>query len=450
MPTIRYMSWNIQNLGQATEQSNAARGANASQFASFLAEMVQIKNIDILAVMEVRPGAGAYLDSILLALNNADPAHPWYYDYIRSTVNVQQGQPVATNNDLGWASGARTEGYAIFWRTIPSFAMQASATNTSEGTIHQAGNPALAFNSCLSLSQVGRQLQATVLAPTNGYVPATPGNSNWGPSLYPSAQNTLSAAPRWMGSRRPATCTIQINSGTNPLCTISVYHAPSKSPRSYIGTYIAGLAREVYAVPNGGGGLTALGNTINSGDYNASVNSYWLDYASFYYPFANNSDGGANCSYVYDDTNPVQTTVQLNTFQNGIFNGPPIAGANDDDYYFSPIDNIFFRTTGNNQEWIYDLIGAVQAGGSLVGGPIQSYYMYLQGLVANATAQGYGLTGGCPNDSQGNPLFPNITNWANFVNDVNAGTFTSARRAAEFVRIFLSDHVPLVLELTYP
>jgi hypothetical protein len=451
LPTITYMSWNIQNLGQNTEMSNAARGTNAAQFADFLAAMVVEKDIDIVGVMEVRPGSNAYLDSILTALDNADPLYAWYYDYIKSTVAVPLGTAVNSNAELGWASGARTEGYAIFWRTIPGFAMQGAATNTSEGTIHFGGNPPLAFGSCLSLSQEGRLLAGGgFVRAAAGYDPLIPAGGNWGPSLYPSAQKSLSANPRWQGSRRPATCTIQLTTGANPPCTISIFHSPSKQPRAWYGTYIAGLAKELYAVPNGGGGLTALTDTIASGDYNTSATNYWDTYDSFYANFGNTGGDGANCNETYDNATAIPTTVQLNTWQAGTFTGPAIAGATPDDYYFSSIDNIFWRSTGADEAVVWGLIESCEAGGSMTGAPIQAYHGYLQGLVAAATLAGYGLTAGCPNDSAGNPLFPNITNWANFLTDVFNGTFTSSRRAAEFVRIFLSDHLPLRLELTYP
>ena len=170
-----------------------------------------------------------------------------------------------------------------------------------------------------------------------------------------------------------------------------------------------------------------------------------------FYDFFNTMDGakyagGANGTEVYDYQAPVRTTVQINSFQHGLFNGPPIASPAVGNYYFSSIDNMFQRgltLQAATEYFVVDLLTEVMGAHADMVAGVQGY---LPGLHATAVGAPGGINANTgPLDAFGNPLFGFFTDWNVFAGGLVNGQFPTARSAAEFVRMFVSDHMPVVI-----
>src|SRR5262249_8992152 len=111
MPSLRFMSWNVQTFGD-----NANPRGDYAAVCNFIARAAFNQGVDILALMELRSGGVAHLGTLAAALNTAYGVNgDWYYDRIKGSVRANIGvNPIAGAADMAWDIDHH-EGYAVFW-----------------------------------------------------------------------------------------------------------------------------------------------------------------------------------------------------------------------------------------------------------------------------------------------------------------------------------------------
>jgi hypothetical protein len=266
-------------------------------------------------------------------------------------------------------------------------------------------------------------------------------------------------------ARRPAYFTIQVNAGGNAaarLVPIVVYHAPSKGLAA-----VSGMQRAAYSQPlyqaydwtlNGGnGGWIDCNNALIGADFNLvdDGGTYQYAYDAYTDAFGNAGQfaGGAGATRLVTYPNPAgydptdarnQSIVAINQGFNG--QGPPIYSANLTAFRTRAIDNIFYRGLANVAVvygGVIDLLTAV-SGGNAPAVPPAALHAFLN--LPLMLKLRYGVNPGPTPDlyarlSTFNDLFGGqIGVSGSFLND------TVARRAAEFVRLFVSDHLPVGIQ----
>lgn len=265
------------------------------------------------------------------------------------------------------------------------------------------------------------------------------------------------------GCRRPATLTIEINRTGFPapadrLVPIIVYHAPSAAPASSAGMQRAAYAREMYqAYDWGAGNWVTCNNALLGADFNVIVDTVAYPYNAFTAPFgpALGMGGGAACTMAVNNpamggsraNNPLNQSIIALTAGVG---GPPIFSAVLNNYRSLAIDNCFYRGLGGAVVAVLgqlpDLLVASSVGGNLVGMPVQNC-LNTPAMVASTTAMINGLP---------MPVLPSVNSPMTTLLDMNLGAFgsmpafgaqdTPARRVAEFVNLFVSDHLPVAIQ----
>ncbi|NPC49622.1 hypothetical protein D7X99_37015 [Corallococcus sp. AB032C] len=474
MPTLTVTSWNIQDYGFFRHRT---RG-NYVPLHNFIAQVMAQQGTDILFIQELKQAGVARLVALRNAVAAAIPATPWIADTIKAAYAA--GAPAGLNNtlttaaNLGWTQSANREGYGIVYRNNPAqFTMTAApqtgaaavANTQSNGTFPAGAGPA----HVLTLVAEGRPpapVPASPWAYNAPVFPLAPPN-NWGNLDFPTG-----VSPNLIrnSARRPAYCVVLLTAaggGGGALMTLMTHHAPSNSwtdNAPAASTQVAGFARQLYQVRDPAAAF-AWGNSnraLACGDFNIDGNPAALpvnrdqSYDGYPATFANAGANMANVAVPLGAAAPANgTTVKLTVF----IGGPPIAGGGGPlTFRGAEFDNTFFRGIGADvvnpppQGVIYDLVTAVMAGGALVGAPVTAFAP----LVTAATAAAVAGPGGAPVTPAGNLIYPQITNWANFAAGIYgapgnpAGTFPDDRSAAEFVKLFISDHLPITFSFTFP
>src|SRR5438128_2505298 len=225
MPTITYVSWNIQNFGDA----NLKYRGNYIPLCSFIAAVARKVNADIIALMELGPGGVAMLGKLRGALANAFPQNSpgWYSDYIKGAIDTNDNSGfngnVTTSAQLDWDGNAHLEGYALFWKNDQAKFTMAPSGNTLSGSVQPSPQPGGVPANCLSLVLLGRP----PAGPVNGWYSA-PGFDPANPPL-PVMNNLDFTRPatgfnlQRNAARRPCYCVLNLNTGGNPatqLCPI--------------------------------------------------------------------------------------------------------------------------------------------------------------------------------------------------------------------------------------
>ncbi|MFP5262653.1 MAG: endonuclease/exonuclease/phosphatase family protein [Blastocatellia bacterium] len=480
MPDISVMMWNVQNFGFA---NNRFRG-NYGPVCRFIARAARQQNADIIFIQELKQNGVARLAQLQLALNNAyataAPAGNWYYDSIKAAFAAGlAGGPntnVTTAAQLDWTGPANREGYAMFWnRNAAKFTMLAAPTIAGAANTQSNGVRPLPLPMGVPAHALSLVLQGRPPAP-DPFSPWAYQSAGFNPPANIPAWNNLNFPNRWgialvrNASRRPCYCTIDVNIAGPPpaaqrIVPIMSYHAPSNSANLNAppaGTQISAFSRQMYQAQNPAAAWGWINNAraIAGGDFNVDMNPPGLawnreeSYEEFTDAFAAGVAGGAACH----ENVPVQQAIPINNTVVSLdqwIGGPPIQVGAINAYRTSEFDNIFWRGfTGAPppaRGRVYDLLTAVRPGGSLVGGPITGFLGLLNaGMGLLTIAPGAPYVGMQPCNAAGNLLYPDILNFAAFHADVTAGQMSSSRRAAEFVRLFISDHLPIVFRFTEP
>jgi hypothetical protein len=483
MPTERVVvaAWNVQNFGSDSRQYPNYKGMDSVLLAQFISAVVEEYDVDVLLMMEVFRTARPHLDVLLTALNAPALNEDWCYDWVKGSVkdelSVTPAGGVDSRKKLDWTSSGmgapRAEGYAVFWRDDQHarFAMQAAALDMSQGSRPDADYNGTPPGHCLSLSLWGRDTRGTGNHPPyvqveHGFVRTRPSDS-WTPSHYPDVAKVSSPyVPSWPRVRRPAYVVLRLNVAGGDelrLCPIVVYHAPSTQQRAETGTYISGLARELYVLP---GFLQPFFHRkfVAAGDYNLTAGhpDHWdANYRPYWRPFAlvatDWDSGAASETALSDPTESYESIVAVR----GAHGGSPIDSDEIDDYLGGSIDNLFQRGLDDPDVFISQLPFHVMQGGKLNGPPVQAWYPHLlaiEDMAIDDDGQVTATTG--PEWGNGTAIYPNMTDWAAFKAGVQQGYFNGnnatgqgdARSCAVFIHDFVSDHFPVFVdfEITTP
>ena len=490
MPVVDVCLWNIQNYGQDSGKYNGT-GTNNSLRNRFIAAFVVEHQIDVLMIMEMQPGMNAALRDLVTKLNalyvgagNKD----WAYSYCGCAIDPGQNVDVVDEaDDLTDRTGARSECYAVVWRyNRNAYTMIRGIADIAQATTAGRHSP-------LNISQRGRPTGQLQIGPgkyefqawggfrrANVYPYEWDGNAyqlmdNWPKLNYPLTGNMQNLRPSWAGSRRPAYVVLQLNDGQNSLCPVAVYHAPSKQVRASWGAFMAGLARELYVVddvdnhnrPDPTVDPVLANYGFVGGDFNYSVDGgdWPEDYAYFTDGPGREYDTGADQRTTPDPTAADaarRTTVQIIGGQN---HDVPIGGANPDNYLSYKIDLGFNRKIPQITTQRVNLITEVIANpNNAYDTALTQTAAYMNHVVAtlpnNANHQ---MTPTGPkrrvrkprtNQYSWSPIISGswggtFVNWNTSRNQYLAHNVTDARRAAEYVHIFVSDHLPLIATLTF-
>lgn len=326
----------------------------------------------------------------------------------------------------------------------------------------------------LSLVLTGRDTTGGAANPStlNGNIAAATANFNPGGVtnwryLYFTRGAGMPASMR--GCRRPAYITIDVNRAGGPaaaqrLVPLIAYHAPSAAPASSSGMQRAAYSRPLYqAWDPGAGAWINNARAVLGGDMNVALDSVAYAYNAFTNGFGG---GGANCQIraaapappppppSTRADNPLnKTTAQVN---NPPVGGVPIVNAATNAYRKLAIDNVFYRGFAAAQapapapSAVYDLLPAVTNAAGAFNLPTAPIISYGNLPVFN---QHWNIAWGLA--APPGPATPNIQNITNFVFDLAAGAFVGgggpgnppARRAAEFVHLCVSDHLPVAFTM---
>ena len=493
MPSVKTCLWNIQNYGQ-TQGRYDGLGADGSNDLrnQFVARFVDHHEIDVLMIQEVVTAGQQALADLVTKLNARYTRPDWAYSFCASAIKNNAVDVVTTDADLTPRTGARSECYGVVWRTQSTrFTMIQALHQIARGTTAAVLSP-------LNISQLGRPtgnlgarwqdgFGATGGFTRDGVYPWEPGATGgyvraaaWPKLNYPPTSGGLNPAPRWSGSRRPAYVVIRLATGPRTLCPIAAYHAPSKQQLAGWGAYMCGLARELYVVDNVDGGGTPIPLAAPvlvdagffGGDFNYSVDrgDWPSEYKYFVLQRGQAGDTGAYQATTPSPT-PVtppptpptadrRTTVQILT---GAQHATPINSANPNDYLRYKIDLGFHRQVGSIRSARIDLLTEVITPTGPYNTPLvqtAAWMAHLEGHLHPGADPLHPADGDERLAVTGPQRYVGAKDeWASIVCGSWGGTFiswattraqfaahnvTDARRAAEYVHLFVSDHLPLV------
>lgn len=499
MKRVKVCLWNIQNYGQSAGKYNASGddynlpGFDNALRNRFIAAFVDRHQIDVLMIMEVQPScARASLSDLVSKLNAASTEErdkDWAYSYCGCAISNDTVDRVRGAADLINRTGARTECYAVVWRhNRPYFEMVDAIAPIAQGKTEAVTSP-------LNISQLGRPTgYNNFKAPTKPDYGAIGGFARsqvypyrywarrgyrlmdaWPKLKYPQTSIKVGQKPTWAGSRRPAYVVIELDDEQDSLCPIMAYHAPSNKQRAAWGAYMAGLARELYVIddvneekeptPNRPPVLADYG--FVGGDYNYAVSdrNWPADYTYFVRGTSINCYAGAAQDETPGHGEPDadrRTTVQILKAHNP---DDPITGVNTNDYLRYMIDLGFYRSASEITAERIDLLNEVITNPVVYRHAVGGTASYMRGVLAKLRQSGQDVT-----DTPQGPkrwvynsrtkrwaLSPFISgawggtfvNWDESLRQFNDERITDARRAAEYIHIFVSDHLPLVATIPF-
>jgi hypothetical protein len=488
MPQVDVCLWNIQNYGQDSGKYNG-NGTNNALRNRFITAFVVEHQIDVLMIMEMQPGMNAALADLVTKLNAAYAGaanKDWAYSYCGCAIIDDTVDVVAGPGDLIDRTGARSECYAVVWRYhrasftmirgIAAIAQATTVGRTSPLNISQRGRPTgeipIGPGTYKFSAMGGFRRQQLYPYEWDGHVYQL--MAAWPKLNYPLTGNRQQLRPSWAGCRRPAYVVLQLNDGHNSLCPIAVYHAPSNQVRASWGAFMNGLAREVYVVddvdvhnrPAPAVAPVLADYGFVGGDFNYSVDAgdWPEDYSYFTDDLGREYNTGADQRTTPDPTAgdaARRTTVQIITGQN---HDTPIVGANPDDYLSHKIDLGFNRKIPAITAQRINLITEVLANpNGCYNTALTQTAAYMDDLVNGLDDEDERLTVTGPqrrlykrqfNQPAWSPIISGswgstFISWAVARNNYAAHNITNARRAAEYIHIFVSDHLPLVATFNF-
>ena len=402
-------------------------------------------------------------------------------------LNINGGQVIPAGTTIGATvlPTGQTTGVtfnnAPFWNVQPTI-IPAGFILTVPYMLPVTGTVMTPTN-CLNLVLTGRDTTAAInyVGDISDYTPAfNPAGLNpWG---YLHFTRGAGHPASLRGPRRPAYATIDVNrmgglAAAQRLVPIHMYHAPSAGPASTSGMQRAAYSRSMYQVYDPGAGAWINSNfAILGGDFNVRNGATAYPYEAFTNTLAN---GGADCQIRANHPTPVGGAIpgdnprnkSIVRIRNGIGGGPAILTANQSDYRTKAVDNIFYRgfaaaavppavgappavavPAPNPPDQIYNLLDAVtnNAGGFNI--PLATIQAFLNTVFFQ---EHWGVIGGGPVPVGGLQPLPNLQNINSFLTDLNGGFLgsaagappTSQRKAAEFVKLCISDHLPVIFEM---
>jgi hypothetical protein len=486
MPTVKVCLWNIQNFGFG----DVARkwDSNSNLRNRFIKDFVRSQKIDVLLMMEMAEGGRRSLSDLLSTLNMGRDSTltDWAVSYCGSALSKRATNPPTNASQVMFKTGARTEGYAVAWRTAQTSpftlvpALHPIAAYIAYN--HRRLEPAQPLNVTTSGRLADNVDEDNEWRPKGGYTTANlcpyDGDTlldEW-PKLEFPGTGKYDSQMRWDRARRPAyvVLKLKIDGATDKqrLCPIGVYHAPSKLQRAELGALQGGLSRELYVANtlNDDGtpkadGLVHSDRAVLGGDFNYEVaQADWPGYYGYFTSkYRKAYTGGAACSVAPPSNateNRRQTVIRL---LKGAQHDEEITGVEITDYLSHMIDLVFFRGAGVSAARVNIpalLIDPLENGP--YGSTLKMFRTHLNRLVNNlgVNQQLDALKGPQERQDVGTPderWVPMLSgswggsfrNWPAFMTQLEAGKLTAARQAAEFYQIFVSDHLPLVVTIAF-
>lgn len=265
-------------------------------------------------------------------------------------------------------------------------------------------------------------------------------------------------------ARRPAYLQLDVNLAPaapagQRLVPVIAYHAPSSAAAANVGLQRASYSRPLYQAydPQAGFWVDST-HAVLGGDFNSPLRQTQYPYEAFTNAFP---AGGANCQIRIDHPaapgqgpweNPINKTMcQLADRLGVVINAP-----NTNAYRKRAIDNVFHRGFGplpalppvDAFDVLPSLMGAaVPAALNTPLAPVQQF------LLLAAFAAHWNVMNGWPAGPGGLLMLPEILNLEPFLRELNAGRFGGlplgfgARRAAELMKLCISDHQPVLFPI---
>lgn len=477
MPDLTLMVWNIETFGDARD---AARGITYAPVYEFIGRAVCEAQTDIFFMMELRRNGQLWLSNIKDVLDILDPQYVWQYDYIPGAVLPGNPYPINGPMQLGYPVTAHSEGYAVFWRSNnPIFSMLDLRPQLSHNPINGQSHISLVFE---GRNAVFNDAEGWFNAPN--FDPANP-PAAWPQLDFPVPDPIHGGDKRWDYARRPAYCVLNIPGRierAKQLLPIVVYHAPFSHNSTRFGVQLSGYSSVLYQVDDTAQPARTMINidqAIMAGDFNLDWNDRlndddvqaYLTFLNAYASGAGGNHGGANLSaqWVSSTNNPTQNRSAIRLSDD---DGVVINSANSNDYRWLAIDNIFYRNVveippvlpaANYHGYVWNMVADLMTGGVMVDTApkrrcIRGFAEAMDLQMETGEYTYINPSNGTPckshkreldgTEKYPGPLIADLLNYYVYRADVRGGHFTNARRAAEFYKNCISDHLPVVFRFT--
>lgn len=465
MPEFTAMFWNIQNLG--------GEGRYYEGLMSFIAAAALQKSADVVALMELHSAGVDQLGLLRAALNEAyelaEGPHDWHFDWIPAAIDGHLPDHVMPNTygHLEWEMHANNEGYAVFWNNTGNLSAMAAANAMSGGVDRNlardgfqgdAPDPGVPAN-ILQLVFEGRRRGAPPNHFDAGDYPNARPYAAVGDMEFERLDflTNISNVPLRTTTRRPCHCTFQLLGGADAhlgdILSFLVFHAPGViafSQVAAVATRLFSFSQPLFRDHAGAPPRWV----VAGGDLNVNVNggpAYLLPSLNgFLNPLNHAAVPGANCLQLVPAADASDSNIQLASGAFGAM-GDPILEDDPAAYRNYAIDHVYHRgfaaadVDGNPP--IYDLITAVM----VQDGPFhEAISMFANHFYEDPPDL---------DDPAIDPLdlpdpdlhdLPNsVQSEGEFLLGIVTGTFPTARSAAEFVRLMISDHLPVVFRVQY-
>ncbi|HUC60157.1 MAG TPA: hypothetical protein VMA95_22350 [Streptosporangiaceae bacterium] len=474
--SVTIVVWNVETFGDTW---NAARGAAYAPLCNFMAQALYTVSTDILILEELRSGGVAYLPTLQAALvtRSGNANDVWNYDYIPGSILANIGYPILNAGNLGFTQQGHSEGYAVLWRDRAEFSVLGTRVALSG---HPTGGK----------SRIGLVIEGRSGNPRNvpnpywftapDFDPNRPPFA-WPPLEFPEANPIHQGDTRWTLCRRPCCVVLELNRQNVPreqrLLPIVVHHATNHDFSTQWSVQSQTYSAQLYQVddtaqPNRT--MVTVDQAIAAGDLNIDHNEKTkVEYGAYSYftkGFAagNPGEGGANLPYTWVNSQTLARNLSCVRLSHS--DGRPITDNNVDDYRWLAIDNLFTRNLTNaplaNWGPVYNVLAGLQTGSFLVDkvskravirsfraaiitelGAAQvggGYANYPRVNPANQTPCKTRKTMNDGTYKYSGPVIGDLLDFNAYLADLNNGSFSSARRAVEFYRNSVSDHLPVV------
>lgn len=497
MGQVKLCLWNVQNYGGAVGDSAAARRYGpANQLRNeFIAQFVKQQGIELMMMMEAQDTAGDSLQDLLQRIGAATGAQDWMFAACGSALAAVDGAAIPPRgvNQVSYQADARSEGYAVFWRgNHPDYRLLKGLYEISNRWYFlNGGNPGqgpaplnlVTSGRGLLFERVGRWDGSfdTHVSVEGGYEPRneTPCDRNgnprpdWPNLPFATTGTTNPQRLNMYGARRPAYVVMKLAAGGgagSQLCPVAVYHAPSRAAQASWGAYLAGLSRELYVTNQEADNLhprlnrlVHCKNTVLGGDFNYGTSDFKeSDYRYFAKPFGAGPETGAECGGAPQRNLPAaaqKTTVQI--LQDD--HKSPITSNNKDDYFVYDIDIVFGRTERASAAERVNLLEVLEndgAGARRYGPILAAVATSLEQLDNSLVLPDQVVD---PNlgpwqwdkkEKKWKPLISGswggtFTEYTRFKQEAKAGRLGHPRALAEYVHLFVSDHLPLTVTINF-
>lgn len=474
--SVTVVVWNVETFGDAW---NAARGAAYVPLCNLMAQALYTVSTDVLILEELRSGGIAHLPTLAAALvtRSGPAADVWNYDYIPGSILAGNDFLVTNAGQLGFTQQGHAEGYAVLWRNSPEFSVLGTRAPLSG---HPTGGE----------SRIGLVFEGRSNFPRNTPNPSwftapnfDPGNPPgfWPPLEFTEANPIHKGDTRWTLCRRPCCVVLALNRQNVPrgqrLLPIVVHHATNHVYSTEWSVQSQTYSAQLYQVDdtaNYNRTMVTVAQAIAAGDLNIDHNDQApIEYGAYAYftdGFAAGGPGNGGANLPYTWVNSATLARNLSCVRLAHHDGQPITGNNVDDYRWLAIDNLFVRNleTAPLANWgpVYNLLAGLESGSFLVDtapkkAVIQSFRAAI--MTELGAAQGGGAyanypwvnpANGTPSQarvlnidgsySYNGPVIGDLLDFNAYMADLARGRFTSARRAVEFYRKSVSDHLPIV------